>query len=80
MVGRNTAALAQHRHGAVLDELIRQPDAPELNRPDLDWIRMAESMGVEAARAETLERFTDLLRHSFGRRGPFLIEFATGSA
>ncbi len=55
-------------------------DLFELNRPDLDWIRMAESMGVEAARAETLERFTDLLRHSFGRRGPFLIELATGSA
>jgi len=33
-------------------------------------------MGVEAARAETLEQFADVLRHSFGRRGPFLIELA----
>jgi acetolactate synthase-1/2/3 large subunit len=31
-------------------------------------------MGVEAARAETLERFAALLTHANGRRGPFLIE------
>jgi acetolactate synthase-1/2/3 large subunit len=45
-----------------------------LDRPDLDWTGMAKSMGVEAARAETLERFADLLTHANGRRGPFLIE------
>jgi len=45
-----------------------------LDRPDLDWVGLAGSMGVEAARAETLERFADLLQHANGRRGPFLIE------
>jgi acetolactate synthase-1/2/3 large subunit len=49
-------------------------DMFELSRPDLDWVRMAESMGVEAARAESCESFADLLRHANNRRGPFLIE------
>jgi acetolactate synthase-1/2/3 large subunit len=31
-------------------------------------------MGVEAARAETLEEFADLLAASYRRKGPFLIE------
>ena len=45
-----------------------------LDRPEIDWIKLSGSMGVEAARAETLERFADLLRHANARRGPFLIE------
>jgi acetolactate synthase-1/2/3 large subunit len=49
-------------------------DLFEINRPEIDWVRMAGSQGVEAARAETVERFADLLRHANGRRGPFLIE------
>ena len=40
----------------------------------IDWPQMANSMGVEAARAESLERFADLLRHANGRKGRFLIE------
>jgi acetolactate synthase-1/2/3 large subunit len=46
----------------------------DLGNPDLDWVRMAGSMGVEAARAETLEQCADLMRASFSRSGPFLIE------
>jgi acetolactate synthase I/II/III large subunit len=45
-----------------------------LDRPALDWLAMAKSMGVEAARADTLERLADLLRKSFSTQGPFLIE------
>jgi acetolactate synthase-1/2/3 large subunit len=33
-------------------------------------------MGVEAARADTLEAFADLFTAACGRRGPFLIELA----
>jgi acetolactate synthase-1/2/3 large subunit len=50
-----------------------------LERPDLGWVSLANGMGVEAARADTLECFADLLRHSFARRGPFLIELMIGS-
>jgi hypothetical protein len=35
-------------------------------------------MGVEAARADSLERLADLLRHSFSTAGPFLIEIPFG--
>jgi acetolactate synthase-1/2/3 large subunit len=45
-----------------------------LDRPALDWVAMAKSMGVEAARADTLDRLADLLRKSFSTQGPFLIE------
>ena len=45
-----------------------------IDRPNLDWVKLSESMGVEAARAETAEKFADLLRHANARRGPFLIE------
>jgi acetolactate synthase-1/2/3 large subunit len=49
-------------------------DLFELTRPVIDWVGIAQSQGVEAARVESLERFADLLRSSFARRGPFLIE------
>jgi acetolactate synthase-1/2/3 large subunit len=49
-------------------------DLFELTRPVIDWSQIAQSQGVEGARAESLERFADLLRSSFARRGPFLIE------
>ena len=45
-----------------------------LERPALDWVSMAKSMGVEGARADNLDRLADLLRRSFSTQGPFLIE------
>ena len=32
----------------------------DLHDPTLDWVELAEGMGVEAARADTMERFADL--------------------
>jgi acetolactate synthase I/II/III large subunit len=49
-------------------------DLFDLENPTLDWIRLAAGMGVEAARAKTLEELADLLTASFKRNGPFLIE------
>lgn len=46
----------------------------DLTNPDLDWIKLAGGMGVEAATAHDCEQFADLLSSSFRRRGPFLIE------
>lgn len=45
-----------------------------LDGPPLDWVAMARGMGVEAARAETTERFADLYMAALRRPGPFLIE------
>jgi acetolactate synthase-1/2/3 large subunit len=46
----------------------------DLGNPDLDWVKIANGMGVEAARANTLERCADLMRASFAHPGPFLVE------
>ena len=46
----------------------------EFNDPPLDWVSLAKGMGVEGARADTCERFADLVRSGIARKGPFLIE------
>jgi len=46
----------------------------DLDSPFIDWVGLAKSMGVEAARAEDAGRFVDLLRAALARKGPFLIE------
>ncbi len=48
----------------------------DLARPELDWVRLAGGMGVEAKRVDTLESFADVFKSACGRRGPFLIEFS----
>ena len=49
-------------------------DMMDLGNPELDWVRLASGMGVEAARVETLDAFADLFEQANGRAGPFLIE------
>ena len=44
-------------------------DMLDLGRPDLDWVKLANGMGVEAARTDTLEGCAELMRGSFGRQG-----------
>ncbi|MER8569563.1 acetolactate synthase large subunit [Mesorhizobium sp. M0924] len=46
----------------------------DLDHPALDWVALAKGMGVEAARADTCERFDALLDSALSRPGPFLIE------
>jgi acetolactate synthase-1/2/3 large subunit len=46
----------------------------DLDHPALDWVALANGMGVEAARADTCERFDALLDSALSRPGPFLIE------
>jgi acetolactate synthase-1/2/3 large subunit len=48
----------------------------DLEDPALDWVRLANGMGVEAARATTLEQCADLMLQSFRQPGPFLVELA----
>src|ERR1700761_2471003 len=47
----------------------------DLARPDLDWVKLAGGMGVEAKTVDTLEGFADVFTAACARRGPFLIEF-----
>jgi acetolactate synthase-1/2/3 large subunit len=48
----------------------------DLGDPALDWVKLAKGMGVEAARATTLEQCGDLMAQSFARPGPFLVDLA----
>jgi acetolactate synthase-1/2/3 large subunit len=47
----------------------------DLARPELNWVKLAGGMGIEATRVETLEDFADIFKSACGRKGPFLIEF-----
>jgi acetolactate synthase-1/2/3 large subunit len=49
-------------------------DMLDLSNPDLDFVKLAAGMGVEGARAETMEQFNDLFTASLTRKGPFVIE------
>src|SRR5690606_27531714 len=46
----------------------------DIANPGLNWVNLANGMGVEAARATTLEECADLMEASFGKQAPFLIE------
>ena len=48
----------------------------DLGDPALDWVKLAEGMGVPAVRAETRESFADAFARAMRERGPFLIEAA----
>ncbi len=77
-----TVILSNRKYQILLGELANVGANPgrtalemmDLGNPDLNWQKMAEAMGVEAARTDTADGFADLLASSFRRPGPFLIE------
>lgn len=79
-----TTVIFANRSYAILDfELsrvgaeARGPAAAELfgiGRPDLDFVALAQSMGVPGRRAEDAEAFTAALREALAEPGPRLIE------
>jgi len=46
----------------------------DLSDPTIDWVQLAEGMGVEAVRAETPESFESAFASAMRQRGPRLIE------
>lgn len=46
----------------------------DIGRPQIDWVRLSESLGVQAARAETAGEFGSAFRSALAVRGPRLIE------
>jgi acetolactate synthase-1/2/3 large subunit len=45
-----------------------------LDKPEFDFVKLAEGFGVEARAVHTAEALTDALRYSFKTPGPMLIE------
>ncbi|MDY6997399.1 MAG: acetolactate synthase large subunit [Actinomycetota bacterium] len=52
----------------------RVTDLLDLGNPDLDFVRIAQGMGVPARRVHTAEELAAALRDAFGQPGPHLIE------
>jgi acetolactate synthase-1/2/3 large subunit len=77
-----TVILSNRKYQILLGELANVGANPgrtalemmDLGNPDLNWVRMAQGMGVEAARADTADAFADLFAASLTRKGPFLTE------
>ncbi len=46
----------------------------DLHNPEIDFVALAQAMGVEASRASTLESFADQFAAAMAARGPRLIE------
>ena len=79
-----TVILANRKYAILLGEYKGVGATPgvnamsmlDLGNPPLDWVKLANGMGVEAARATTLEQCADLMRQSFRQAGPFLVELS----
>jgi acetolactate synthase-1/2/3 large subunit len=77
-----TIILANRQYAILLGELAAVGANPgrtaldmmDLGNPDLDWVKLAGGMGVEAIRATTMEAFNEAFSASLSRSGPFLIE------
>jgi acetolactate synthase I/II/III large subunit len=80
-----TVVLSNRKYQILLGELANVGANPgrtaldmlDIGRPDIDWVGLARAFGVEAAKAENMEQFTDLLQTANERSGPFLIELMT---
>jgi acetolactate synthase I/II/III large subunit len=46
----------------------------DLTNPTLDWVKLAEGMGVEAVSVDSLQGFLDAFGSAMKQRGPRLIE------
>src|SRR5581483_5203601 len=46
----------------------------DLHNPTLNWVSLANGMGVEAARVDTAEGFADVFSSAVKAKGPRLIE------
>lgn len=54
--------------GATANDMI------DIGRPDLDWVKLSQAMGVPAARAANVEEFRHQFSLAISERGPRLIE------
>ena len=78
-----TVIFANHSYAILNIELMRvgaENPGPkalslfDLRNPELDWVKLATGMGVEASRATTAEEFADQFASAMKTRGPRLIE------
>lgn len=66
--------LELHNVGAAANAGPKTLSMFDLSNPDLDFVSIANGMGIEGMRAETTEEFNDLFAHCMATKGPHLIE------
>ncbi len=77
-----TVILSNRRYAILFDEMARvgatatqtAQDMLSLDRPAIDWVRMANAFGVDAERADTMDAFNAAFGRSLRSNGPRLIE------
>lgn len=77
-----TIILSNRKYAILLGELANVGANPgrtaldmmDLGNPDLDWVKLAQGQGVDAARVSDMETFNDVFAAVNARPGPFLIE------
>jgi acetolactate synthase-1/2/3 large subunit len=52
----------------------RAMDMMEIGRPDIDWVGLANSLGVPGSKVRNMEEFNSGLRDGIAEKGPFLLE------
>jgi acetolactate synthase-1/2/3 large subunit len=78
------AVILANRRYRILDVEMRRTGAGavgpranemiDLARPELDWVKLAEGLGVQVARATTADEFIREFRAGMNEKGPRLIE------
>lgn len=66
--------LELHNVGAAANAGPKTLSMFDLSNPDLDFVSIANGMGIEGMRATTTEEFNDLFAHCMATKGPHLIE------
>jgi acetolactate synthase-1/2/3 large subunit len=75
IANRRYAILDIEMRRAGVNEIGPRADAMiDISRPEVQWTSIARGMGVDAARAETVEDFQKQLRAALKECGPKLIE------
>ncbi|MDC1286392.1 acetolactate synthase large subunit [Gammaproteobacteria bacterium] len=46
----------------------------DIDNPTIDWVSLAKSFGIEAARVDTMDAFSSAIDAGFAMQGPYLIE------
>ncbi len=77
-----TIILSNRKYAILLGEYGRVGASPgqtamdmlDLGNPAIDWVGLANSLGVPAVRATTMEACNEALSASFNEAGPFLVE------
>ena len=78
-----TLVFANHRYQILRNEMKnvgavrvgrKASDLLDIGRPNIDWVALAKSFGVEAARARSMEELSRLIDGGLASQGPNLIE------